>query len=104
MDYNFLLPYWVGFLFRSWRVTCFHALNAACGAGGQETSKEIELQCPRKDFSCAVQEYAVRFLKYNNSLVPLRLAEVPATSDRVSDLGNQEMCWENNFIEVWTDS
>ncbi|XP_057480432.1 chromatin modification-related protein EAF1 B-like isoform X1 [Actinidia eriantha] len=65
----------------------------------QETSKEVELQCPRKDFSRAVQEYAVRFLKYNNSHVPLRLAEVPATPDRVSDLGIQEMCWENNFIE-----
>ncbi|GFZ17604.1 helicase/SANT-associated, DNA binding protein [Actinidia rufa] len=48
----------------------------------QKTSKEVELQCPRKDFSRAVQEYAVRFLKYNNSLVPLRLAEVPATPDR----------------------
>ncbi|XP_057484162.1 chromatin modification-related protein EAF1 B-like isoform X2 [Actinidia eriantha] len=65
----------------------------------QETSKEVELHCPRNDFSRAVQEYAVRFLKYNNSLVPLHLAEVPATPDRISDLGIQEMYWENNFTE-----
>ncbi|GFZ13465.1 helicase/SANT-associated, DNA binding protein [Actinidia rufa] len=65
----------------------------------QEKSKEPELQCPGKDFSHSVQGYAVRFLKYNTSLVPLGLAEAPATPDRTSDFGTLEMSWEDHFTE-----
>ncbi|XP_057473271.1 chromatin modification-related protein EAF1 B-like isoform X1 [Actinidia eriantha] len=65
----------------------------------EEKSKEPELQCPGKDFSHAVQGYAVRFLKYNTSLVPLGLAEAPATPDRTSDFGTLEMSWEDHFTE-----
>ncbi|PSS14086.1 Chromatin modification-related protein EAF1 B like [Actinidia chinensis var. chinensis] len=65
----------------------------------EEKSKKPELQCPGKDFSSAVQGYAVRFLKYNTSLVPLGLAEAPATPDRTSDFGTLEMSWEDHFTE-----
>ncbi|KAL7205220.1 hypothetical protein ACSBR2_018201 [Camellia fascicularis] len=57
------------------------------------------LQCSGRDFVCAVQGYAVRFLKNNTSLVPLGLAEAPATPDRVSDLGIQEMSWKDHLTE-----
>ncbi|KAA8550625.1 hypothetical protein F0562_002309 [Nyssa sinensis] len=65
----------------------------------EETSKELELQCPGKKFALAVQGYAVRFLKYNSSLVLLGQAEAPGTPDRVSDLGILETSWEDNFTE-----
>ncbi|XP_057507991.1 chromatin modification-related protein EAF1 B-like isoform X2 [Actinidia eriantha] len=65
----------------------------------EEKSKKSELQCPGKDFSSAVQGYAVRFLKNNTSLVPLGLAEAPATPDRTSDFGTVEMSWEDHFTE-----
>ncbi|KAA8543485.1 hypothetical protein F0562_021020 [Nyssa sinensis] len=65
----------------------------------EETSKELELQCPGKKFALAVQGYAVRFLKYNSSVVPLGQAEAPVTPDRVADLGILEMSWEDHFTE-----
>ncbi|KAF5934398.1 hypothetical protein HYC85_030569 [Camellia sinensis] len=55
------------------------------------------LQCSGRDFVCAVQGYAVRFLKNNTSLVPLGLAEAPATPDRVSDLGI--LSWKDHLTE-----
>uniref|UniRef100_A0A5B6ZQG6 Chromatin modification-related protein EAF1 B-like n=1 Tax=Davidia involucrata TaxID=16924 RepID=A0A5B6ZQG6_DAVIN len=65
----------------------------------EETSKDLELQCPGKKFAPAVQGYAVRFLKYNSSFVLVGQAEAPVTPDRVSDLGMLEMSWEDNFTE-----
>ncbi|CAL5345118.1 unnamed protein product [Camellia sinensis] len=57
------------------------------------------LQCSGRDFVCVVQGYAVMFLKNNTSLVLLGLAEAPATPDRVSDLGIQEMSWKDHLTE-----
>ncbi|CAL5353506.1 unnamed protein product [Camellia sinensis] len=65
----------------------------------EEMSKEVDLQCSGRDFVCAVHGYAVRFLKNNTSLVLLGLAEAPATPDRVSDLGIQEMSWKDHLTE-----
>ncbi|THF93881.1 hypothetical protein TEA_018461 [Camellia sinensis var. sinensis] len=47
----------------------------------------------------AAYGYAVMFLKNNTSLVLLGLAEAPATPDRVSDLGIQEMSWKDHLTE-----
>lgn len=69
-----------------------------CGDLGQETSKE--LKHPGKKKSHAVQGYAVRFLKYNNSLVPPVQAEAPLTPERISDSGIVDMSWEDRFTEV----
>lgn len=66
--------------------------------------KEIELQCRGIDFACAVQGYAVRFLRYNNSLILIDLAEAPPMPDKVSDVRIQEMLWEDHFTEVWADT
>ncbi|XP_028092850.1 chromatin modification-related protein EAF1 A-like isoform X2 [Camellia sinensis] len=61
------------------------------------TMAASSLQCSGRDFVCAVQGYAVRFLKNNTSLVPLGLAEAPATPDRVSDLGI--LSWKDHLTE-----
>lgn len=67
----------------------------------QEQVKELEVQYPKKDVALAVQGYAVRFLKYNSSCgLPLK-AEAPATPDRISDLGIQDVSWEDHLTEVW---
>ncbi|XAR58725.1 Nucleoplasmin ATPase [Bertholletia excelsa] len=65
----------------------------------KETSRELELRYPAKDSSHAVLGYALRFLKYNASLVSVGLAEAPATPDRISDFGIVEVSWEDNFTE-----
>lgn len=65
-----------------------------CGGLGQEASKKLEH--PGK----TVQAYAVRFLKYNNSLVPPVQAEAPLTPERLSDSGIVDMLWEDRFTEV----
>lgn len=69
----------------------------------QDASKDLEQRCPSRDFSHAVQGYAVRFLKYNSSLLPVSLAEAPATPDRVSDFG-MEISWEDHFTEVFANT
>ncbi|KAF6177065.1 hypothetical protein GIB67_015940 [Kingdonia uniflora] len=47
----------------------------------------------------AVQEYAVRFLKYSSSLgCPVR-AEAPLTPERIFDSGIVDMSWEYHFTE-----
>ncbi|KAF5954653.1 hypothetical protein HYC85_007509 [Camellia sinensis] len=65
----------------------------------EEISKELELECPGREFSHAVEGYAVRFLKYNTSFVPVGLAEAPATPDRISDFGILEMSQDNHVKE-----
>ncbi|KAM5563088.1 hypothetical protein ABKV19_018000 [Rosa sericea] len=64
----------------------------------KEPSKELEQQWS-KHFSLSMQRYAVRFLKYNNSLGPQLQAQAPATPDRLSDLGITEMSWEDHLTE-----
>lgn len=66
----------------------------------QEPSKDLEPQYSRKDLALSMQGYAVRFLKYNNSRVPLLQAHAPATPERMSDLGITEMSWEDHLTEV----
>ncbi|KAF4367501.1 hypothetical protein G4B88_003705, partial [Cannabis sativa] len=65
----------------------------------EEEFKKLENQCSRKDVSLALQGYAVRFLKYSSSCGLTQKAEAPATPDRVSDLGIQDMCWEDHLTE-----
>ncbi|PON70810.1 Octamer-binding transcription factor [Parasponia andersonii] len=61
--------------------------------------KKGMIQYPRKDVAHSVQGYAVRFLKYNSTCgLPLK-AEAPATPDRISDLGIQDMSWEDHLTE-----
>ncbi|XP_062078466.1 chromatin modification-related protein EAF1 B-like [Humulus lupulus] len=64
-----------------------------------EELKELEVQCPGKDVTLALQGYAVRFLKYNSACGLTQKAEAPATPDRISDLGIQDMCWEDHLTE-----
>ncbi|XP_050388260.1 chromatin modification-related protein EAF1 B-like isoform X2 [Argentina anserina] len=61
-------------------------------------NKELELRWS-KNFSLPMQRYAVRFLKYNNSLGPQLQAQAPATPERLSDLGITEMSWEDHLTE-----
>ncbi|CBI37340.3 unnamed protein product, partial [Vitis vinifera] len=63
------------------------------GEANMEASKKLEH--PGK----TVQAYAVRFLKYNNSLVPPVQAEAPLTPERLSDSGIVDMLWEGRFTE-----
>ncbi|XP_052171275.1 chromatin modification-related protein EAF1 B-like isoform X2 [Diospyros lotus] len=65
----------------------------------EELSK-VGLQCPGRNFSYAVQGYAVRFLKYNSSLMPLSLSlvEALATPDRISDFGIQEVSRDEEIL------
>ncbi|KAF4383079.1 hypothetical protein F8388_009110 [Cannabis sativa] len=69
----------------------------------EEEFKKLENQCSRKDVSLALQGYAVRFLKYSSSCGLTQKAEAPATPDRVSDLGIQDMCWEDHLTELSLD-
>ncbi|KAK9282032.1 hypothetical protein L1049_004944 [Liquidambar formosana] len=86
-------------LIGSGRVDGIEAAKEGVEEPNREMSKELELQYPGKNLSVAVKEYAVRFLKYNSSIVPSVQAEAPGTPDRISDLGIQEMSWEDNFTE-----
>ncbi|KAK3021641.1 hypothetical protein RJ639_046365 [Escallonia herrerae] len=63
------------------------------------TNKELELQHPGKAFGRAVQGYALRFLKHNNSHGQDGQAEAPLTPDRISDLGTLDMSWEDQLTE-----
>lgn len=67
---------------------------------GQETNKELGTQYPRQNASIAVVGYAMRFLKYNNSLGPSLQAHAPTTPDRTSDLGIAESSLEEHLAEV----
>jgi len=51
----------------------------------------------------AIEDYAVRFLKYECSTSTHSvLAEAPTTPDRVNDAGILEKSWEGELSEVWT--
>lgn len=70
-----------------------------CGHG-QETSKEMGTQYPRKNTPIAVLGYAMRFLKYNSSLGPSLQVLAPTTPDRISDMGIVEISREDHRTEV----
>lgn len=60
----------------------------------------MELAKPKKDYPNAVREYAIRFLKYNDSYVPKNQAEAPLTPDRICDWGNMDTSLEDHLTEV----
>ncbi|KAI5566030.1 hypothetical protein BDE02_14G159800 [Populus trichocarpa] len=60
--------------------------------------KELEIQKPVKNIAHAIHGYALRFLKYNSSPVP-SLQEVPATPDRIADLGMMDISWDDHLTE-----
>lgn len=65
----------------------------------QVACKELEIQKPVKNIAHAIHGYALRFLKYNSSPVP-SLQEVPATPDRIADLGMMDISWDDHLTEV----
>ncbi|CAI9770643.1 unnamed protein product [Fraxinus pennsylvanica] len=64
----------------------------------EEKSQELELQSP-KEGVLAVEAYALKFLKYNNSDSLPCHAEAPITPDRISDSGILGMSWEDHLTE-----
>ncbi|XP_060180317.1 chromatin modification-related protein EAF1 B-like isoform X1 [Lycium barbarum] len=62
-------------------------------------SKQLELPISRKGHALAIREYAMRFLKYNDSDVPQSLAEPPVTPERVSDAGIMDAPREDHLGE-----
>lgn len=66
----------------------------------QGGNKQLELPISRKDHDLAIREYAMRFLKYNDSDVRQSLAEAPVTPERVSDGGIVDVPREDHLGEV----
>ncbi|KAF9622932.1 hypothetical protein IFM89_035363 [Coptis chinensis] len=64
-----------------------------------EASRHMEEQNTVKCHRLAVQEYAVRFLKYSSSFKCAVQAEAPKTPDRLSDLGIVDIFMEDRFSE-----
>ncbi|XP_049408486.1 chromatin modification-related protein EAF1 B-like isoform X1 [Solanum stenotomum] len=62
-------------------------------------NKQLELPISRKDHALAIREYAMRFLKYNDSDVRQSLAEAPVTPERVSDGGIVDVPREDHLGE-----
>ncbi|KAM3373811.1 chromatin modification-related protein EAF1 B [Capsicum galapagoense] len=62
-------------------------------------SQKMELASPKKDYTIAIREYAMRFLKYNDSDVPKSQAEAPLTPDRISDWGTMDASSEDHLKE-----
>ncbi|KAJ8558250.1 hypothetical protein K7X08_005016 [Anisodus acutangulus] len=62
-------------------------------------NKQLELPISRKDHALAIREYAMRFLKYNDSDVRQSLAEAPVTPERVSIAGIVDAPREDHFRE-----
>lgn len=60
----------------------------------------MELARPKKDYTNPIREYAIRFLKYNDSDVPKSQAEAPLTPDRISDWGIMDTSLEDHLTEV----
>ncbi|CAN4101316.1 unnamed protein product [Withania somnifera] len=60
-------------------------------------NQNIELARPKKGYPDAIREYAMRFLKYNDSDIPK--AEAPLTPDRISDVGIMDTSSEDHLTE-----
>ncbi|CAA3025882.1 chromatin modification-related EAF1 B-like isoform X1 [Olea europaea subsp. europaea] len=65
----------------------------------EDSSKELEQQCPEKDVELGIHSYAVRFLKYNNTDVLCSEAEEPVTPDRISNMGFLDISRKDHLIE-----
>lgn len=66
----------------------------------QGKNEQLELPVTRKDHAIAIREYAMRFLKYNDSDVRQSLAEAPVTPERVSGGGIVDAPREDHLGEV----
>ncbi|GAV70699.1 HSA domain-containing protein/Myb_DNA-bind_6 domain-containing protein [Cephalotus follicularis] len=86
-------------LVESRRVDGNELLEGKIDARNKVQEREMELEYPGKNLALAVQEYAVRFLKYSNSPVPPLQAEAPSTPDRISDSGATEILWDEHLTE-----
>ncbi|GMH25852.1 hypothetical protein Nepgr_027695 [Nepenthes gracilis] len=71
-----------------------------------DETAESRIGCPNKGLKChektlvlAVQGYAVRFLQYNSSALPMVNTEVSETFDRASDMDIMELSWPDRFTE-----
>lgn len=73
------------------------------GGFGQETSKYLDGQNPRKQVALKVHSYALRFLKDSRSQGISSQAEAPTTPDKISDSGIVGMSWDDHLTEVWTE-
>ncbi|KAJ8559375.1 hypothetical protein K7X08_003433 [Anisodus acutangulus] len=62
-------------------------------------SQKMEFPRPKKDYTTAIRDYAMRFLKYNDSDVPKNQAEAPSTPDRISDWGIIDTSSEDHVTE-----
>ncbi|XP_015079191.1 chromatin modification-related protein EAF1 B-like [Solanum pennellii] len=62
-------------------------------------SQKMELARSKKDYTNAIREYAIRFLKYNDSDVSKNQAEASLTPDRISDWGNMDTSLEDHLTE-----
>lgn len=60
----------------------------------------LELEDPKKDIKLLLRQYGMRFLEYNNSRAQYSSAQAPMTPDRISDLGNVDISWDDNLTEV----
>lgn len=66
----------------------------------QERNKDQNLHKPGKDFSHAIQRYALRFLVYNTCTVQPAQADSPIILHRISDQNIQDMSWDTYLKEV----
>uniref|UniRef100_A0A0V0J0Q1 Putative chromatin modification-related protein EAF1-like n=1 Tax=Solanum chacoense TaxID=4108 RepID=A0A0V0J0Q1_SOLCH len=62
-------------------------------------TQKMELAKSKKDYTNAIREYAIRFLKYNDLDVPKNQAEAPLTPDRICDWGNMDTSLEDHLTE-----
>ncbi|KAJ8534575.1 hypothetical protein K7X08_016303 [Anisodus acutangulus] len=62
-------------------------------------NKQLELPISSNDHALAIREYAMRFLKYNDTDVRQSLAEAPVTPERVSDTGIVDAPREDHLEE-----
>ncbi|KAJ8527188.1 hypothetical protein K7X08_029665 [Anisodus acutangulus] len=72
----------------------WHSIEAYRGK-----SQKMEFPRPKKDYTIAIREYAMRFLKFNDSDVPKSQAEAPSTPDRISDWGITDTSPEDHLTE-----
>ncbi|XP_017228931.1 chromatin modification-related protein EAF1 A isoform X2 [Daucus carota subsp. sativus] len=65
----------------------------------EERNKDQNLHKPGKDFSHAIQRYALRFLVYNTCTVQPAQADSPIILHRISDQNIQDMSWDTYLKE-----
>ncbi|XP_028797156.1 chromatin modification-related protein EAF1 B isoform X2 [Neltuma alba] len=76
-----------------------HKDGGASVESGKETRKDLKGECPRKIVSLKLQAYALRFLKYNNSLGISSQPAAVKTAERIPDSSNVDRSWEELLTE-----